>query len=173
MSTRKKWDFLSQENDDDSMEIVEFKNFSIKRQTKGRIPTLPFVSIKEEILGKDYDLSLFFPNQKISKELHRSWKKKSGPVDILSFPLDKNSGEIILTLNKARLEAKKYQHSYREHLVFLFIHGCLHLKGMTHGASMNKEEKFCIQNALKGLTKILYLVKQIYILYDKRIHNWY
>lgn len=124
------------------MSIEEFHNFTIQRQTKGRIPTLPFLYIKEEILGKKYDLSLFFPNTKVSKELHFKWKKKSDLVNILSFPLSENEGEIILTLGKARKEARKYNHSYHNHLIFLFIHGCLHLKGMTHGAKMEKEERY-------------------------------
>ncbi len=122
------------------MSIAEYKNLSIQRQTKGRIPNLPFVHIKNDLLGKDYELSLFFPDTKTSIELHKKWKKKDGVVNILSFPLDKNSGEIILTLNAARHEAKKFNHTYHQHILFLFIHGCLHLKGMTHGAKMEKEE---------------------------------
>ena len=54
MNIRTKWDFLNLKNDGDSMNIVEFKNFSIQRQTKGGIPNLPFVLIKEDILGKKY-----------------------------------------------------------------------------------------------------------------------
>ncbi len=123
------------------MTVAEFNNFTIQRQTKGRIPNLPFVSIKEDILGKKYELSLLFPRDKISKELHTTWKKKPDPVNVLSFPLDIDEGEIILTLNKARKEAKKYGHTYHNHVIFLFIHGCLHLKGMTHGAKMEKEEQ--------------------------------
>jgi len=124
------------------MTIVEFNNFTIQRQTKGGIPNLPFVFIKEAILGKDYDLSLLFPTLELSEELHIKWKKKPGPVNILSFPFDEESGEMILTLAQARIEAKNYDRSYHNHLIFLFIHGCLHLKGMTHGAKMEKEENF-------------------------------
>lgn len=124
------------------MSIAEYHNLTIIRQTKGGIPILPFVDIKNAILGTDYDLSLVFPTLQHSTELHLQWKKKSGPVNILSFPLDDSSGEIILTLSQARTEAKKYNRSYYNHLVFLFIHGCLHLKGMTHGAKMEKQERF-------------------------------
>jgi len=124
------------------MAVAEYRNLNIIRQTKGRIPVLPFVDIKNAILGDDYDLSIVFPTLGNSKKLHQQWKKKSGPVNILSFPLDNNSGEIILTLSKARSEAKKYQRSYHNHLIFLLIHGCLHLKGMTHGAKMEKEERY-------------------------------
>ena len=124
------------------MKYVEYHNLSIIRQTKGEIPHLPFLKIKESILGKEYELSVLFPNIKLAEELHVKWKKKEGPVNILSFPLDKKSGEIIMTLEQARREAKKFNHSYKNHIIFLFIHGCLHLKGMAHGAKMEKEERF-------------------------------
>lgn len=123
------------------MSIAEYNNLTIIRHTKGGIPILPFVEMKNAILGKDYELSLVFPTLENSIQLHKQWKKKSGPVNILSFPLDVNSGEIILTLSQARTEAKKYHRSYHNHLIFLFIHGCLHLKGMTHGAKMEKQER--------------------------------
>lgn len=124
------------------MDIVEYKNFTIKRQTKGGIPNLPFVEIKNQILGKEYDISLLFPTQEISIKLHKEYKNKNMPVNILSFPLGKADGEIILTLSQARKEAKNYLRSYHNHIIFLFIHGCLHLKGMDHSDRMEKEEDF-------------------------------
>lgn len=123
------------------MDIVELDNLSIQRQTKGKVPNLPFLLIKNDILGKNYDLSLVFPTLEIATDLHLRWKKKSGPVNILSFPLSDTEGEIIISLSQARSEAKNFDRSYINHLIFLFIHGCLHLKGMTHGAKMEKEER--------------------------------
>lgn len=121
--------------------VVEQGNITITRKTQGRIPNLPFVEMKDALLGKDYELSLVFPDLKTSTKLHQEWKKKEDPVNILSFPYDETSGEIFITLSKARKEAKNYGRSYYEHLCFLFIHGCLHLKGMTHGAKMEQQER--------------------------------
>jgi probable rRNA maturation factor len=124
------------------METAEYNNLTIIRRTKGGIPILPFVLIKEAILGAEYELSLVFPTQDESIDLHKTWKKKNGPVNTLAFPLDDEFGEIIITLSQARKEAPKYGRNYSDHLVFLFIHSCLHLKGMTHGAKMEKQERF-------------------------------
>ena len=124
---------------------VEENNISIMRATKGRIPNLPFSQIKNDILGKKYELSLVFPNTKDSQILHTQWKGKKDPVNVLSFPLDENEGEIFITLGKARIEAKEFGMSYREYLLFLFIHGCLHLKGMDHGASMEEKERYYLK----------------------------
>ena len=124
------------------MTSVEYDNFTIQRRTKGTIPNVPFLQLKNAILGKKYELSLVFPKINESKDLHITWKNKTDPVNILSFPLDENEGEIFITLSKARTEAKKYQRTYHNHLTFLFIHGCLHLKGMDHGDKMEKEEEY-------------------------------
>jgi probable rRNA maturation factor len=127
------------------METAEYQNFTIIRQTKGRIPILPFVNIKEAILGKNYELSLVFPQLGTSEKLHKEWKNKSGAVNALSFPYDENSGEIIITLSRARHEAKKYGHTYHQHLAFLFIHSCLHLKGFDHSDKMEEQENFFME----------------------------
>ncbi len=124
------------------MDVVELENFTIKRQTKGRIPNLPFVDIKNMILGKKYDLSLLFPSKEVSIYLHKKFKNKNTLVNILSFSFDKLNGEMIITLSQARIEAKNYNRGYYNHLIFLFIHGCLHLKGMDHSDKMEKEEYF-------------------------------
>ena len=118
------------------------RGLSIVRKTKGRIPDLPFSEIKEDILGREYELSLVFPTLDESEKLHLQWKGEAGPVNILSFPLDEREGEIFITLAKARTEAKEFGMKYREYLAFLFIHGWLHLKGMDHGAMMEREERY-------------------------------
>ena len=50
--------------------------------------------------------------------------------NVLSFPLSKTSGEILI----CKAAAKPYT------VEFLFIHGLLHLKGLKHGAIMEGEE---------------------------------
>lgn len=126
---------------DDSMMIREQHNLTIRRQSKGKIPNLPFLEVKNTILGKDYELSLVFPTLATSKELHTTWKKKNTPVNVLAFPLDEKEGEIIITLFTARIEAKKFNHGYLEHVLFLFIHACLHLKGFKHSDIMEEYEQ--------------------------------
>jgi len=123
------------------MTVREYHNLTIRRHTKGGIPTLPFVEVKEAILGKTYELSLSFPNLQTARELHVTWKNKEAPVDVLAFPLDDTEGEIILTLAMARQQASNYGHTYLQHVIFLFIHACLHLKGFDHGDTMEKQEQ--------------------------------
>ena len=124
------------------MQLWQDKNLTIARATPGKLPSLPFSRIKNEILGTDYELSLVFPGTRVATEMHQKWKHEHGPVNILSFPLSKKSGEMYISLGQARRECKKFDRTYHEYLAFLFIHGCLHLKGMTHGSTMESKERF-------------------------------
>ncbi len=100
-----------------------------------------FAKIKDVVLGKGYDLSFAFINESEMQRLNRIYRGKNEPTDILSFPLSKTSGEIVICKKKAAQKAKLYGRKYENFLYFLFIHGLVHLKGMDHGAIMEKEEE--------------------------------
>jgi probable rRNA maturation factor len=124
--------------------IVEHQNLSITRKTSGVIPDVDFLNIKNYILGKQYELSLVFPNTAESIQLHKKFKSKNDPVNILSFPLSETEGEVFITLAQARTECKKWNMNYRTYLTYLFIHGCTHLRGLDHGNEMDiLEKKYC------------------------------
>jgi len=116
-------------------------NFSTQNTTKGKPPRLPFVSIKNDILGEDYELSAVFIGDKRSRTLNRIYRDKDKPANVLSFPLSKTEGEIFLNLRKAKQEACNFDKTYENFVGFLFIHGLLHLKGMDHGSRMEEQEK--------------------------------
>ena|SRR3989344_9195776 len=112
----------------------------IKNMTKGKLPRLPFDSIKEKILGKNYELSIVFIGDKLSRKLNRSYRNKDVPTDILSFPLSNNDGEIFINLKKASENAPKFDRKFENFIAFLFIHGLVHLKGFEHSSRMEAEE---------------------------------
>jgi probable rRNA maturation factor len=119
------------------------ENFEILNMTKDTLPRVSFAEIKKAILGEKYELSLVFCGNRKSKELNRIYRNKDYTPNILSFPLDKNSGEIFINPHVAKKEAINFDKSYKNFVAYLFIHGCLHLKGMEHGSRMDKaEEKF-------------------------------
>lgn len=122
---------------------VEAKDsgFSIKNTGKGRLPRLPFLDIKNEVLGTEYDLSLVFARNSLSKKLNKEHRGKDKPTNVLSFPLSKDSGEIFIDTEKARAEAGEFGKNFTTHVGHLFIHGLLHLKGLDHGSTMDKEEE--------------------------------
>ncbi len=116
-------------------------NFSLTNNTKGRLPSLPLVFIKNDILGKDYDLSLAYVGEKKSRELNKTYRGKDKSTNVLSFTLSKKEGEIIICPAVAKREAKDFDRTFPQFLGFLVIHGMLHLKGMEHSSRMEEEEK--------------------------------
>lgn len=114
--------------------------FSITNKTRSTLPSVPFASIKNASLGKEYSLSLVFIGEKRSKELNLKYRGKNKPTNVLSFTLDKKSGEIFITPRVVKKEMKKFGRNYPNMLGFLFIHGIMHLKGMEHGDRMDRAE---------------------------------
>ena len=114
---------------------------SIKRQTKGKLPSLPFQRLKDKILGKDYDLSIVFASIRTSKNLNRRFRGKNRPTNILSFFLSPKSGELVIHAKTAKKEAPRFGRTYKKFLGLLIIHGMLHLKGFEHGSKMSRKEE--------------------------------
>ena len=94
-----------------------------------------FTKIKNAVLGKRYDLSVAFLSPKEMRAVTRRTKKLDKVSNVLSFPLSKTSGEILI--------CKKAAAPYT--LPYLFIHGLLHLKGFKHSARMEGAEQELLQ----------------------------
>ncbi|HCC06003.1 TPA: rRNA maturation RNase YbeY [Candidatus Nomurabacteria bacterium] len=131
------------------MAIIEKNNLTIIRKN-GLIPDIPFLAIKEKILGKNYSLTIIFCTPEESKLRNKTYRDKDYPTNILSFPLDKNEGEIYISLATARKDAKNFDMSYQKFLHLLIIHGVLHLKGHEHSSTMEKLEDKHLQEFYCG-----------------------
>ena len=115
--------------------------FTISPLTKDRVPTLPFLALKERLLGKRYALSLVIVGDAKSQKLNMLYRKKSYTPNVLSFPLDEKNGEIFLNLKQAKREHRARGESFEYFVALLFIHSMLHLIGYAHGATMESEEQ--------------------------------
>ena len=117
------------------------ENLSVINKTKCKLPSLPFSNIKKDILGEKFELSIVFVTEKQSQEFNNKYRNKNNPTNILSFPLSKTEGEILICPNIVKTQLKDFDRNFGEMLGFLVIHGMLHLKGMEHGAKMERAEK--------------------------------
>lgn len=93
--------------------------------------------IKNKVLGINYELSLVFASDALTRRLNRIYRGIDKPTNILAFPLSKTSGEIFINPSRAKPFSVKY----------LFIHGLLHLKGTEHGDTMEQAEKKLLHGA--------------------------
>jgi probable rRNA maturation factor len=116
------------------------KNFSVINETKGALPRVPFEKIKNFCLGEKYELSVVFVKNSHSKRLNFKYRRKNKPTNVLSFSLDKKVGEIFLAPVVIKKQTKEFGMDFKNLTALLFIHGCLHLKGMEHGSKMEKAE---------------------------------
>ena len=115
-------------------------NISVANKTRGTIPRLPFADIAKSVVGNVYELSVAFVTPLEARRIARTYKNKDYAANVLSFRLDKKSGELIICPATAKAEAPDFGRTYKEHLLALFIHGLLHLDGHTHGGTMEKQE---------------------------------
>lgn len=131
------------------MALQEESKLTIIRK-RGTIPALPFLPIKEKLLGKRYDLTVVFCTEQESQERNNTYRNKDYPTNILSFPLSETEGEIYLCLPVIRKDAKKFSMTEERFLHLLLIHGCLHLKGHDHGSTMEALEAKYLQQFFRG-----------------------
>jgi len=121
------------------------ETFSITSKARS-YPKLPYEDMKNDILGKQYSLSLSFVGGITAAKLNKEYRNKTYTPNVLSFPLDANTGEIFITPTVAKKEAHKYHMTKNGYIGFLFIHALLHLKGLDHGDTMDKAEKrYCLK----------------------------
>ena len=106
-----------------------------------------FEKLKNDILGRQYSLSIAYVSEKKSREINKKYRKLDRATNVLSFSLRKQSGELVLCKalikKEAKSKSKEMRKTFGQYLGFLVIHGMLHLKGMKHGSIMKKlEEKY-------------------------------
>jgi len=123
------------------MATADNRHFSLTNTTKDRVPTLPFLRLKEEVLGQAYDLSLVVIGDQRSRTLNETYRKKTYTPNVLSFPIGPNVGEIFLNMKQAKRESIERDETITRFTALLVVHGLLHLKGMRHGSTMEKEEE--------------------------------
>ena len=99
-------------------------------------------------------ISVAFVDEKSMQRLNKQYRGKNKITDVLSFGADPEdgSGEILLCYAKAKQQAAELHHTVRDEIVFLFVHGLLHLAGFDHEVERDAKRMFPLQaKILKGL----------------------
>lgn len=121
--------------------MLEAGYCTITNKTKGHLPRCPFVCIKNKILGEKYEFGLTLLTSREQKKINYKYRGKNETTNILSFPLSKSSGEITMDPLKIKKDSPLFNMTYTQFFKYLFIHGCLHLKGFEHSSTMERQEK--------------------------------
>ena len=112
--------------------------------TKSPIPKFPYKDALHAALP-GWDMSLVFAGSTRAQSMNVRLRRKDYVPNVLSYESGKKSGEIVICLEVAKKQAPDYDMTYTEFVGFLFIHGCLHLKGERHGATMEHKERLLLK----------------------------
>lgn len=117
--------------------------------------SIPWRNAKEKILGKRFQLSAALLSEQEMRRVRRilrlEKKYRFGPrhaLNVLAFLFDAHAGEILLNKERVQKEARRQKRPFRLQLLYLYIHGLLHLKGYDHTKEADEkrmkrqEEKF-------------------------------
>ncbi|MFA6414983.1 MAG: rRNA maturation RNase YbeY [Candidatus Paceibacterota bacterium] len=117
---------------------VDIKNLTRQHLKVGA--GVAFSAIASDVLP-GWDISLVFVGPTRARDLNKQLRGKEYTPNVLSYALDSTNGEIIICLAEAQKQAPAYGMNERQFVLYLFIHGVLHLKGWAHGATMEQCER--------------------------------
>ena len=94
-------------------------------------------------------------------ELNEHWMEKTGPTDVLAFPMDELRpgmvneeleegvlGDLVLCPAVAERQATEAGHPTKDEIDLLTVHGILHLLGYDHAEPEEHKEMFGLQDRL-------------------------
>lgn len=134
---------------------------TIVNQASVRVPR-QFLEKHWKLIVKDlrlgsHELTMVFLNPGPAKNLNRQFRGKNYATDVLSFaPIEdfgggevQTLGELILCPQVLQRQSREHGLTYRQELLYMMIHGVLHLIGYDHEKSVAEEKKmFQIQDRL-------------------------
>lgn len=96
-------------------------------------------------------------NDKIH-QINKEYRNIDKETDVISFALEDDKtindspirvlGDIYISIDKAKQQAKEYGHSLKRELCFLMTHGFLHLLGYDHMKKEDEEIMFPLQEKI-------------------------
>ncbi len=113
-------------------------------------------------------VSVSFVDNTFIHEMNRDYRNVDRPTDVISFAfldgcedreqqLKSNGpvclGDIYISIDKAKEQAKEYGHPLERELSFLFVHGMLHLLGYDHMTPEDEKVMFRLQDEILPSSK--------------------
>ena len=102
--------------------------------------------------------SVIIVNNEIIHKLNKEYRNIDRETDVISFALEDEKempddkvrmlGDIYISIDKAKSQAKEYGHSLKRELCFLMTHGFLHLLGYDHMTKEDEEVMFGLQDKI-------------------------
>ncbi|HEC59553.1 hypothetical protein LCGC14_0678060 [marine sediment metagenome] len=119
---------------------------------EGQVPDLALFqqwaeAALQEDVTEDCELSIRLVEVEESAELNSTYRGKSGPTNVLSFPFESPIpmepillGDLVICVPVVDKEALEQAKQNEHHWAHLVVHGCLHLLGYDHIENDEAEE---------------------------------
>ena len=97
-------------------------------------------------------LNVVFVNDPYIRALNKAYRGKDKATDVLSFPYYEGGlvGEVYLSVETAKRQAKEHGHGLENELIKLVVHGILHIHGFDHEEDEDYEKMFAIEKLVLG-----------------------
>ena len=113
------------------------------------------------------EVSLMLVDDQRIHALNLEYRGVDRPTDVLSFALqeemeeepnsefeDEMLGDIVISVPRARAQAEEYGHSFERELVYLAVHGTLHLLGYDHEEETDQQAMRHKEEAVMAILKL-------------------
>ncbi len=139
------------------------------RQRKVRIDTPQVKHKLRRVMAylscQDQELSVVFANDQTLHELNLTYRDKDRPTNVLAFPQQPIAadgpsaillGDVVVSLPTAAREAQTLEQPLESRVVYLLVHGLLHLLGYDHeqGAAAQQRMESLEQEILAHLQEL-------------------
>ena len=115
-----------------------------------------YATLEHEKFIYGAEVSVTFCDNEYIRALNKKYREKDKPTDVLSFPLYDGGcfdvgeciggamlGDIVISLERAKEQAKEVGNGFMREVAFLAVHSTLHLLGYDHELSPEHEEAQC------------------------------
>ena len=127
----------------------EQDKIEIPVEWEAKINQVAEICFQEEQIPAEAEVDLLFVDNETIREMNREYRDKDMATDVLSFPMyeadeeidDEEEilfGDIVISLERAQEQCQEYGHSLEREVMYLLVHGLLHLAGYDH---MEEEDK--------------------------------
>lgn len=134
------------------MEIEVFNEYKEQIEYIDLLKEIVGFVLKKERVDKPIVNIILVDNQMIHK-INKEYRNIDRETDVISFALEDDHsvinasdyrilGDIYISIDKAKEQAKNYKHSFKRELCFLAVHGIYHLLGYDHMTKSEEEIMF-------------------------------
>ena len=148
------------------------RNIGIFNETQEKVENLevlePLLTYALEVENVDnLEFNVIIINNEEIHKINKEYRGIDKPTEVISFALEDYKdikyendyrvlGDIYISIDKVKEQAKEYGHSEKRELAFLAVHGLLHLLGYDHMEKEDEKVMFSKQELILdgyGITK--------------------